>query len=541
MLKRVIFFLILSFQFTLAYSQYVDKNVYAQSVFPKIKSNISNGNFGAAVNELSTLDSLFPNNAVFNYYLGLCYLNIPGNKNSAVVNLAKAATFVNRNYKEGDYFESKTPPIALYYLARAYHLEFKIDSAITFYNKYKAYVPSSETEEIVAIDHQIEQCINAKQVFANPINTSSVNLGNIVNSKYDEYAPVLDALENTLIFTSRRIGSTGGEIADDGKYFEDIYISTKVEGNWSAPLPIGENINTNGHEATISLSADGEQLYIYRDDMGDGNIYVSKFNGDTWGRPTRLGSTINTGARETHASVSSDNNTLYFTSDREGGGGGMDIYLSKRLPNGEWSKAINLGNQINTKYDEEGPFIHPDGNTLFFSSRGHNSIGGFDVFFSNRMPDGNWTQPQNIGYPINTADDEYFFVTSPDGKRAYYSSSQIGGFGEKDLYQVSMELEKEIPLTVYKGFISGEGDIVPSDVEINVTDLANPDEPYGIYRPNGRTGKFILILHSGKKYNISYQAKGYLYFSENLDVPLETSYFVINKEIELKPIKAKGK
>jgi Tol biopolymer transport system component len=396
-------------------------------------------------------------------------------------------------------------------------------------------------ETLKDIDHQIEQCNNARQIFANPVNTKIENLGPVINTKYDEYTPVLDALETTLIFTSRRPETTGGGIADDGKYFEDIYISNKINGQWNKPISIGSNINTEGHEATISLSADGEQLYIYRDDMGDGNIYMSKFNGDIWGKPVKLEPTVNSGARETHASVSADNNTLYFTSDREGGYGGLDIYMSKRLPNGEWGKITNLGPTINTKYDEEGPFVHPDGNTLFFSSKGHNSIGGFDIFFSVRQPDGSWIPPQNMGYPINTPDDEYFFVTSTDGKRAYFASSQPGGYGGKDIYVINLEMDPEIPLTVYKGFISSENNIVPSDVEITVTESSNPDEPYGIYRPNPRTGKFILILPSGKNYNIAYQAKGYLFFSENLNVPIETSYFVINKEIELKPIKPKGR
>ncbi len=521
-----------------AFAQYVDKDQFAQRVFPNIKTNIENGNYTAAFEDLSTLDSLFPNNPVFTYYLGLCYLNFTGTKAKAVVNFAKAAAFVNNSYKEGDYKDKKTPPIAIYYLARAYHLEYKLDSAIANYKRYKNYIESNDAEALKDLDHQIEMCNNAKVVFANPITITIDNLGEVVNSKYDEYAPVLDALENTLIFTSRREGTTGGGLADDGKYFEDIYISTKTDGKWSKPLPIGDNINTVGHEATISLSADGEQLYIYKDDMGDGNIYVSKFNGDTWGRPVRLGSNINTGARETHASISADNSALYFTSDREGSVGGMDIYVCKRLPNGEWGVAENLGPNVNSKYDEEGPFIHPDGNTLFFSSRGHNSIGGFDIFFSNKTAEGSWTPPQNIGFPINTADDEYFFVTSPDGKRAYYASGKPGGFGEKDLYLINMEMEKEIPLTIYKGQIVSHDNITPSDVEITAM---QDGELYGIYRPNANTGRFIIILHSGRKYTISYEAKGYMFHSEIIDVPEETAFFIIKKEVELQPIKPKGK
>ena len=539
MLRRLLFVVVLTLLSASIWAQvFVDKNEFAQRIVPNIQLNLENGNTTAALTDLLTLDSLFPSNPVFQYYTGLAYINSSNSKNKAAPYLAKAVAYASAAFKDWNYKDNKTPTLSLYYLARAYHLDYKLDSAISYYEQYKKWVDQNDIESRKDIDRQIEMCKNAKQVFANPTSAKIQNLGSVVNSKYDEYAPVLDALENTLIFTSRREGSAGGLIADDGKYFEDIYISNKVNGQWTKPLPIGENINSNGHEATISLSADGEQLFIYRDDMGDGNIYVSRFNGDSWGVPVKLGNQINTGARETHASVSSDGSTLYFTSDREGGFGGMDIYASKRLPNGDWGKPLNVGPEINTQYDEEGPFIHPDNNTLFFSSRGHNSIGGFDIFFTNKIPDGPWTEPQNIGFPINTADDEYFFTTSTDGKRAYFASSQPGGLGEKDLYLISLELEPEVPLTVYKGIITTEMNNLPSDVTITVN---QNDELYGVFRPNTKSGRFVIILHSGKTYSISYESNGSVFHSETVEVPLNSSYFVINKEVELKSIPFKSK
>jgi Tol biopolymer transport system component len=321
----------------------------------------------------------------------------------------------------------------------------------------------------------------------------------------------------------------------DDKYFEDIFVSQKDEnGEWGKPVSIGTNINTEGHEATIGLSADGQELYIYRDDFGDGNIYVCELKGSSWTEPKLLNDNVNSPFRETHASVSADGQTLYFTSDRDGTGE-MDIFRSRRLPNGEWGLSENLGAVVNTKYDEEAPFIHPDGKTLFFSSKGHNSMGGYDIFFSIEE-DGKWSTPMNIGHPMNTADDEYFFVMSADGKRAYYSSSSGQGTGGKDIYLVTLDNEREIPLTVYKGVIVADGSGKrPDGVTVNVTDNET-GEFFGVYKPREDNGKFILILHPGKNYNIAYEADGYMYKSEKLFVPDNTSYFEINRAIQLKEV-----
>lgn len=514
---------------------------YLKKIFPVAEQHLAAGKIDLALKNFLELEKLYPENAHVQYKIGMCYFSTTNRKNLAIPYFKAATKSISKEFAEGTYKETQAPPDAIYKLAKVYHLEFNFDSAKLQYKQFKQYIPEYEVDLIKDVDRQIQMCENAREIFKSPVSFSIQNLGKKINSPFDDYSAVIDASENMLIFTSRRQGTTGNLKADDDKYFEDIYISLKDEkGEWAAPSNIGPNINTDGHDASISLSADGQQLYIYRDDWGDGNIYVSKLENDIWGEAVLLGSDINSKAWETHASVSPDGQLLFFTSNRNGGKGGLDIYFCKKMPNGEWGLSQTLGDVVNTEYDEDAPFMHPDGKTLFFSSKGHTSIGGFDIFFSVLQDDGKWTQPRNIGYPTNTADDEVFFVASPDGKRAYYSSSKDSGFGEKDIYLINLELEIQEPLTLYKGKIEKDENGVIPKVTINVTNNKS-GELYGTYRNRADNGSFTLILKPGITYNIAYEANGYLFHSENLTVPIGTSYFEINKAVNLEPIKIKKK
>lgn len=519
---------------SLAYGQRtVDKSSHFKRVYPVANEQLAMKKAARAVKNFLDLQELDPKNAHINYKVGRSYLLLNGEKHEAVAYFEKAVVHTNPRAK--DNFKETNAPIDVYfYLGRAYHLDSQFDNAIAAYRKYMTVDKSLDKERIAEIEWMIQTCHNAKLIVESPIGATTENLGKNINSIYDEYSAVIDATESTLIFTSRRPTSTGGFLDLDDKYFEDIFVSQKENGEWGKPVSIGSTINTEGHEATIGLSADGQELYIYRDDFGDGNIYVCELKGSSWTEPKQLNDNINSPFRETHASVSADGQTLYFTSDRSGLGG-MDMFRSRRLPNGEWGLSENLGEVINSKYDEEAPFIHPDGKTLFFSSKGHNSMGGYDIFFSIEE-NGKWSTPMNIGHPMNTADDEYFFVMSTDGKRAYYSSSNGKGLGGKDIYLVHLDTEREVPLTVYKGEIVADASGKrPKEVTIKVTDNET-GEIFGIYRPREDNGKFILILHPGMNYNIAYDANGYLYKSEKLYVPENTSYFEINRAIQLKSV-----
>ena len=509
----------------------VNKEAHFKRVYPVANQQLEEGKAQRSVKNFLDLLAIDSTNALINYKVGRSYLLINGEKSKAVPYLERAVK--DASLKAKDNFKGSEAPIdAYFYMARAYHLDLQFDNAIAAYRKYLKDAKITDKERIAEVEWMIQTCMNGKLIVDSPISATVENLGENINTIYDEYAAVVDATESMLIFTSRRPTSTGGLLDLDGKYFEDIYVSQKEEdGTWGKPSGIGSKINTEGHEATIGLSADGQELYIYRDDFGDGNIYVSQFKGSSWGEPKLLNQNINSPFRETHATVSADGQTLYYTSDKAGEGG-MDIFRSRRLPTGEWGVSENLGDVINTKYDEEAPFIHPDGKTLFFSSKGHNSMGGYDIFFSIEE-NGKWSTPMNVGAPMNTPDDEYFFVMSADGKRAYYSSSNGGGMGGKDIFLVHLDRDREVPLTVYKGEIVVDADGKrPEGVTITVTNNET-QELLGVYRPRADNGRFVLILHPGENYNIAYDADGYTFKSEKIFVPENTAYFEINRAIQL--------
>ena len=511
----------------------VNKEAHFKRVYPVANQQLETGKAQQAVKNFLDLRSLDSTNCFINYKVGKCFLLMNGHKSEAVPYLEKSVVKTSAKSKDS-YKESLAPLDAYFYLGRAYHLDSQFDNAIAAYRKYLKEEKGLDKDRTSEIEWMIQCCLNGKLIVDSPISATKENLGENINSIYDEYSAVVDATESMLIFTSRRPTSTGGFMDLDDKYFEDIFVSQKENGEWTKPVSIGKNINTEGHEATTGLSADGQELYIYRDDFGDGNIYVTQLKGSSWSEPVQLNDNINSPFRETHAAVSADGQTLYFTSDRSGLGR-MDIFRSKRLPTGEWAVAENLGEVINTKYDEEAPFIHPDGKTLFFSSKGHSSMGGYDIFFSIEE-NGKWSTPMNLGHPMNTADDEYFFVMSADGKRAYYSSSNGAGFGGKDIYLVNLDMDREVPLTVYKGeIVVDKNGKRPTDVTIKVTDNET-GELFGIYKPREDNGRFVLILHPGQNYNIAYESDGYLYKSEKLFVPLNTAYFEINRAVQLQSV-----
>jgi outer membrane protein OmpA-like peptidoglycan-associated protein len=477
------------------------------------------------------------------FKLGVCYLSSKRHRVDAIAYFNRAITSITNNYEGSSYKERSAPLITYKFLGDAYHLNYQFDEAIAIYEKYIAEMAGNKNTDKVMLDEanrKIEMCKTGKSLVANPVKVKIENLGASVNSVYADYSPVLSADQGTLFFTSRREGSTGGMKDEEGNYFEDIYISTKTKTGWSKALGVGEPINTDGNEATVGLSPDGQTILIYKDDDGDGNIYSTSLNGDVWAKPVKLNENINSKYWEPSAFISADGSILYFTSDRPGGYGGRDLYTSKLSPEGDWAKAVNMGPAINTPFDEDAPFIHPDGVTLYFSSNGHNTMGGFDIFTSLLSDDGTWSEPMNVGYPINTPDDDIYYVVSPDGLKAYFSSFREGGFGEKDNYMATFLAKKETPLTLMQGIVNDESGKVAQDVVITVTDNVT-GQVVGVYRTNSKTGKFLFILVPGKNYNITYQSKGHLFYSENMEIPKQSNYYEINRAVSLNPIQVGSK
>jgi len=488
-------------------------------------------------------------NANVNYLLGLCYLQSSMQKSKAEFHLEKAVKNVTKNYRIDDPQEKAAAPLAVFYYGQALHINYKFDQALAQYEAFRRMVNPRDKEYIAMINREVEIANYAKELVAKPINVQITNLGDSINGEYPDFSPVLSADERTLIYTTRRPNSTGGLKTEDGQYFEDIVISYKDDNErWSKPVSLSYNVNTISHEASINLSPDGQTLIVYKSNPnaknpeGEGNIYYTTFDGKDWSPLQEFGSNINTEYQESHACLSADGNVLFFASDRPGGYGGKDIYRCIKLPNGKWSKALNMGPAINTEYDEDGSFIHPDGQTFFFASNGHKSMGGYDIMYASLNEDNKFSNVTNIGYPINTTDNDVFYVTSPDGKRGYFSSAKADGYGEKDIYKITIAEAKESFLALFKGqIIPADGEKLPENINIIVTDKLS-NEIIGTYRPRLVNGTFSTILPPGKEYNFSYQTDdGEEFYNEDVFVGNEQTYQEIKREVNLEPVKLGGK
>jgi hypothetical protein len=476
-----------------------------------------------------------PDNANVNYKAGRSYLNTGSLKSAALPFLEKAAKGkIDPNYDPFSPREKDVPVEVYYYYAKALHLNYKLDKAEEYYEKFM--VESTGKHFLYPkADLGREQVDHARLVMKNPVEFEIENLGATINSVYPDYAPVISVDENALFFTSARLreDSSNYGVTDrvTGYYLDDIYVSYKDrEGNWQEPERL--DLGMDSPIATINVSVDGQTLYVYQADGQDGNIYKTKLVGETWTEPEPMPEMINSKSWETHMAVTPDEQTIYFVSDRKGTLGGRDIFRVKKLPDGKWSKAQNLGDVINTKYDEDAVFVAPDNKTLYFSSEGHNSIGGFDIFYSVQDENGNWSPARNIGYPINTVDDDAFFVTSADGKRAYYSSNKKDGLGEKDIYMISLPDPQEVKLTVLRGTVSApEGEELPEDIEIFVRNF-NSGETQS-FTPRQRDGAFVAILPPCNKYRINYTVAGKSAAIDTFSIACGSSYQEINKELLL--------
>lgn len=339
-----------------------------------------------------------------------------------------------------------------YYMGTSYQYGLAFDKAIDFYTRYKYKLvkrPSYQGKdrvEMKEVDRRIEECRNGKEFVANPKPFAIKNIGREINSEFEDYAPVLNAEENEIVFTTRRQdGNTYENVADDNKPYEDIFTTKKSGGTWQSAKNIGTGINTRFNDSNLAFSPDGKILFIYKDE-GNGDIYYTERKNDgSWSELEALPGIINSSYRESSVSITKDGNYLFFASERPGGFGGSDIYICTKDSKGEWSKVKNLGTMINTEYDEDGPFIDYDETTLYFSSQGRKGMGGYDIFKSNFLnkEKNEWSEPENMGYPINTPDDDIYFSGTKDGKRWYYSSVREDGMGYSDIYMIEPATEEK--------------------------------------------------------------------------------------------------
>ncbi|MDI1355283.1 MAG: OmpA family protein [bacterium] len=472
------------------------------------------------------------------FKIGVCYQGSNKYGVDAIPYLLSASKSITTNYKGSSYKERGAPAVSLKFLGDAYHLNYQFDKALAAYSEYKAQllkIGNSDSSLVRETDRKIDMCNNGKIYVAAPIKITIENLGPALNSPYADYSPVITADQNSLYFTTRRPSQKSKEKNDDGNYWEDIFVSHKTVNGWSAAKSIGPSINSDGNEASISVSPDGQSILIYSDYEDSGNLYSTRLDGDEWTAPIKLGKNINSEYWEPSACLTANGSVIYFVSDRPGGYGGRDIYSSSRQPDSTWGVAVNMGPKINTAYEEDAPFIHADGRTLSFSSNGHTTMGGFDIFTSLLSEDNVWSDPINVGYPLNTTDDDVFYVVSPDGMKAYFTSFRKEGLGEKDNYVVTFLDRKKTPLTLVKGTVTDQSGKPAQEVIITVTDNET-EQVVGTYKTNSKTGEFLFILTPGKNYNITYNAKDHLFYSENIEIPKESNYYEINRAIAMTPI-----
>lgn len=501
---------------------------------------------------------LNPDNVRANFMVGKCMIE--------TIEKARASQFFIKAYE----LDPNVSADVLFLIGLSYQYGLEFDKAIDYYTQYKNRLTDAaakkggkpDSKTLNKIEEKIFQCTNGKKLIQSPLAYDIVNLKEAINSPEADYAPTVNRDETLLIFTSRRQGGTGiGNVDKDLEYFEDIYVSEFKDGKWQPAQNIGTNINTENHDASISLSPDGNQLYIYRDDNGTGDIFVCEKRKDgSWSSPDPLNENINSPYNENAASLSPDGKTLFFSSDKPGGKGGIDIYYSKMDNRGRWGIAQNIGAPINTKTDEEGAFIDYDGKTLYFSSKGHQGMGGHDIFMSEYdSTTQKWKEPINIGYPINTPDNDIYFTKSGASKFGYYASVKAGGLGNTDIYRVAIpDAAKDYPTLKSRGFLAEKGPeeipavtpkkpvktpvavktkepLQPVTLHIHLTDENGPTDARISVASKGtnekmavtqvETGVYECVFQPGKAkvYMISVEKEEYMFRNDAVSIPNATT------------------
>lgn len=491
-----------------------------------------------------------------NYKLGVCHL--------LSTFKTKSIPFFEKAYK----LKADVAMDIEYLMARAYQYNYDFEKAIEYFNKFKKRI-SSNTELKQRYGEYLEkykgECKTAIILMNEPTRAFIDNIGKKINSKHKDHTPVITADESILFFTSRRQGFAEDDIDPyDGEFYENIYVSYNEYGLWSEPKMIKKVSSKKQHDATISITPDGQHMFIYRSDDEQGDIYESKLKGDKWSSPKKMPKIISSKYHETSACLSYDGTELFFTSNRpEQTLGESDIFVCTKNEKGEWANVKNIGNVINTKYKEESVFLMPDGRTMFFSSEGHNTMGGLDIFKSTRDENGNWSKPENLGVPINTPDHDVFLVLSANGKHGYYSTVRDDGQGSNDIHLITF-LGPEKPhlnsnednlvaslanpvketmvqppmalttirLTILKGTIRDKDTQQPLEANIEIVDNEKGEVVYNSLS-NESTGKYLVTLPSGKNYGIRVNKTDYMFHSENFDIPQTTSYQEVTKDIDL--------
>lgn len=396
-----------------------------------------------------------------------------------------------------------------------------------FISKYEG----KDQKIVLRAKKYLEDCAFSIEAIKKPAPFQPINMGPAINSKYREYFPALTADGNTMIYSRVMDGN------------EDFLISTKTKATgWKPASPLSTNINTKQYnEGAQSISPDGKYLFFTGcnrpDGLGSCDIYVSHKNGKIWDLPFNLGSTVNSTYWDSQPAISPDGNTLYFSSNRPGGLGGYDLWKSTLKKDGTWTNPVNLGPGVNTAYDEHTPFVHPDGQTFYFSSDGWPGLGNQDIFYSRIDENGNWSNPQNIGYPINSFNEETGLIVTPDGLNGIFSTNLKDGLGDLDLYTFKMpDLAKPKRISYVMGTVFDKDTKATLAAEVLLVDLKTKKTQFNDYT-SAETGDFLAVMPVGSEYSLNVSAKGYLFYSDHFELRAQDAAKPVELIVYLEKIK----
>ncbi|MCC2545080.1 OmpA family protein [Hymenobacter sp. BT175] len=462
-----------------------------------------------------------PNNALALFRAGISYMSFDKEKASDYIYKAQR-------------LKPKVSKDVEYWLGRVDHLNYNFDEAIAHYQAYNVTLKKNDTRK-TALAQLIQQSKNAKVQFNSPKDIFVKNLGPTINTQWSEHSPVISTDDKILLFTSRSDNMSNvpvaedmkgkqkgkGGIAYDGQYYENIYETKRLGADeWEKPRSLSEALNGKGHDASIQVFDNDQKMLLYRNDE-NGDIFYSEKTGGDWAAPKKLNNNINSAAFESDAYIAPDGLTIYFSTGKYSEDGTLDLYYATRQAGGDWGEPKTLGNTINTKYDDDSPYLSRDGKTLYFASRGHNTMGGYDIFKSEWDEIGRkWGQVENMGYPVNTPDDDTYYRLSPDGSYAYLSSYRIGGYGEKDIYTINY-----IKNTIIRGkvFSARDSTTVIPGVEL-VFSGAQADKTALSFRDVTKpTGDYSVTVLSGRPYQVSVSKDGKNITTEEFQVPVSTN------------------
>jgi hypothetical protein len=463
--------------------------------------HFKHGNYIMALPIYRDIFKVEKDNKKVQYRLGLCYLNTNFNRTEAVKHLEAVTK------------DPKCEEDAWFNLGHAYHLAGKMDDAISAFEKYKTIAPKKAAE----VDRQIGMCNNAKQFMSMPVNVTFANLGKELNSEDPDYYPFVSADETFMAFTSRRKENIGGKRVEvDGYHPSDIYYSKVENGKWAKAVNPGNAINGALDEQVVWLNPDATQMMVYLDHIDKfGDLYLSaKRPGGDFMKGKLLPEQVNEKI-ETSGCFGSEGNVIVFAR-RESVGAQSDIYTCRKLPTGVWGQPYKLPAQINTQYNEDFPFLANDGVTLYFSSEGHNSMGGYDLFKSVLNPEDNtWSKAENLGYPINGFADDRSISLTPDMRAGYISAFRPGGYGDLDIYRIRFnENEQVVRIITGKVFLGDTLNNPKSTISTIIAVNKSTNEEY-TFVPNQKNGKYVLALGAGV-YKITIRADGYSSHEEEL-------------------------